>query len=181
MSCEEYHQRQAEFVAMTRAAVAEGKTVAMLDNGDPLIYGPCAWTLTELRDLDTEVVPGLSSFNAANAALRVGVTEGKDTHSVLLASGWTVDEMAVHKSAMVLFTMRTEFKKFIDALSKHYPSETPVAIVFSAGYAAEEKVMHGTLGSILDQVGKENLPFEYLLYVGDFLYDSVDRLSRPKQ
>jgi precorrin-4 methylase len=181
MTCEEYHQKQAEFAAMTRAAVAEGKTVAMLDSGDPLIYGPCSWTLTELRDLDTEVVPGLSCFNAANAALRVGVTEGKDTHSVLLASGWSVDEMAVHRSTMVLFTMRTEFKKFIDALSKHYPPETPVAIVFSAGYADEEKVMYGTLGTIFDQVGERKIPFEYLLYVGDFLSDSVDLLNRSNQ
>ncbi len=169
MSCEEYHQKQAEFAAMVREAVAKGQTVAMLDNGDPLIYGPCAWTLKELRDLETEVVPGLSAFNAANGALRTGVTEGKDSHSVLLASGWSVDEMAVHGATMVLFTMRTEFRKFIDALSKHYPPATPVAIVSSAGYKAKEEVIRGTLGSILDQVGESRLPFEHLLYVGDFL------------
>jgi precorrin-4 methylase len=177
MSCEEYHQKQAEFAAMVRAAVAEGKTVAMLDSGDPLVYGPCSWSLTELRDLDTEVVPGLSCFNAANAALRAGVTEGNNAHSVILASGWSVEEMTVHQSTMVLFTMRTEFKKFIDSLSKHYSSDTPVAIVSSAGYAEKERVMHGTLGSILDQVGKDRPPFEYLLYVGDFLNNSVDRLN----
>ncbi len=169
MSCEEYHQKQAEFASLVREAVAKGQTVAMLDNGDPLIYGPCAWTLTELRDLETEVVPGLSAFNAANAALRTGVTEGKDSHSVLLASGWSVDEMAVHGATMVLFTMRTEFRKFIDALSKHYPPATPVAIVSSAGYKEKEEVMRGTLGTILDQVGESRLPFEHLLYVGDFL------------
>jgi precorrin-4 methylase len=180
MSCEEYHRKQAEFAAIVRAAVAEGKTVAMLDSGDPLVYGPCSWSLTELRDLDTEVVPGLSCFNAANAALRAGVTEGKNAHSVILASGWSVKEMAIHQSTMVLFTMRTEFKKFIDSLAQHYPSDTPVAIVFSAGYAEKEKVMHGSLGSILDQVGEKKLPFEYLLYVGDFLNNSVDRLVNKK-
>ena len=177
MSCEDYHQKQAEFAALVRAAVAEGKTVAMLDSGDPLVYGPCSWSLTELRDLDTEVVPGLSCFNAANAALRAGVTEGQNAHSVILASGWSVEEMAVHQGTMVLFTMRTEFKKFIDSLLKHYPAQTPVAIVSSAGYAEKEKVVHGTLGSILAQVGENKLPFEYLLYVGDFLNNSVDRLS----
>ena len=51
MSCEEYHQKQAEFGAMARKAVAEGKTVAMLDSGDPLIYGPASWTLKEFRDI----------------------------------------------------------------------------------------------------------------------------------
>ncbi len=177
MSCEEYHRRQAEFSAMVREAVAAGQTVAMLDSGDPLVYGPCSWSLTELKDIDTEVVPGLSCFNAANAALRAGVTEGEDTHSVILASGWSVEEMSVHQSTMVLFTMRTDFKKFVDSLSKHYPADTPVAIVFAAGYAEREKVMHGSLGSILEQVGEDRLPFEYLLYVGDFLNKSVDRLS----
>lgn len=173
MSCEEYHLKQAEFSGMVRKAVAEGKTVAMLDNGDPLVYGPSAWTLKELQDLDTEVVPGLSCFNAANAALRAKVTEGKDSHSVIFASGWSVEEMAVHQATMVLFTMRTEFKKFIDSLSRHYSPETPVAIVMNAGYAEKENVMRGSLGTIVDQVGESKLPFEYMLYVGDFLTDRV--------
>ncbi len=171
MSCEEYHNKQEEFAALVRAAVAEGKTVAMLDSGDPLVYGPCAWSLTELRDIDTEVVPGLSCFNAANAALKAGVTEGKSSHSVILASGWSVEEMAVHQSTMVLFTMRTQFKKFVDGLLTQYPADTPVAIVYSAGYIEKEKVVQGTLGTILDQVGTGRMPFEYLLYVGDFLAD----------
>lgn len=171
MSCEDYHQKQAEFEAMVRQAVAEGKTVAMLDTGDPLIYGPCSWSLTALRDLPTEVVPGLSCFNAANAALRAGVTQGKNSHSVLLASGWSVDEMAAHQSTMVLFTMRHEFKKFTDSLARHYPADTPVAIVYKAGYAQDENVTRGTLGTIGAQLGPDKMPFEYLLYVGDFLSD----------
>jgi precorrin-4 methylase len=175
MSCESYHQKQAEFAALVRAAVAQGKTVAMLDSGDPLVYGPCSWSLTELSDLDTEVVPGLSCFNAANAALRAGVTEGSNAHSVILASGWSVEEMAAHQSTMVLFTMRTEFEKFVQSLSKHYPADTPAAVVFSAGYATKEKVIHGTLANIGDQVGHGKLPFEHLLYVGDFLEKSVTR------
>jgi precorrin-4 methylase len=175
MSCEAYHYKQAEFAALVRTAVAQGKTVAMLDAGDPLVYGPCSWSLTELGDLDTEVVPGLSCFNAANAALRAGVTEGRQTHSVILASGWSVEEMAAHQSTMVLFTMRTEFNKFIKSLSKHYPADTPVAVVFSAGYAAREKVVHGTLATIGDRLGQGRLPFEHLLYVGDFLEKSITR------
>ncbi len=171
MSCEAYHQKQAEFERLVRDTVAKGQTVAMLDTGDPLIYGPCSWSLTALRDLPTEVVPGLSCFNAANAALQAGVTQGKNSHSVLLASGWSVDEMAVHQSTMVLFTMRKEFKHFVDALSRHYPAETPVAIVSKAGYAQEEQVTRGTLGTILAQLGGDKMPFEYLLYVGDFLDD----------
>ncbi len=169
MSCEEYHKKQDEVAAMVRQAVAEGKNVAMLDSGDPLIYGPCSWTLSEFKDIETEVVPGLSCFNAANAALKQGVTEGKNSHSVILASGWTVAEMSELQGTMVLFTMRTEFKTFVDALSKHYTADTPVAIVESAGFADKEKVLRSTLGSVLTETEKGKLPFEYLLYVGDFL------------
>jgi precorrin-2 C(20)-methyltransferase len=177
MSCEEYHRKQAEFAAQVRKAVAEGKTVAMLDSGDPLVYGPCSWSLTELSDLDTDVVPGVSCFNAANAALKTGVTEGEKSHSVILASGWSAEEMAAHQSTMVLFTMRREFKEFIDKLSKHYAPETPAAVVVKAGYANEERVVQGTLGTLLDKVGAEKLPFEYMLYVGDFLNKSPDRMT----
>jgi precorrin-4/cobalt-precorrin-4 C11-methyltransferase len=164
-----------EFIALVRGAVSLGKTVAILDSGDPLIYGPCAWCLEEFEDLNPVVVPGLSSFNAANAALRRGITTSENTKSVILtAADWlgkadTIDQLSVHQTTMVLFTMRTEFQEFIDKLSIHYPPETPVAVVKYAGYAGKEEVVQATLGTILDRVGSDRLPFEYLLYVGDFL------------
>ena len=88
-----------------------------------MIYGPYAWCLEEFDDLDSVVVPGVSCFNAANAALRRGITSGQNTKSVILTvADWsgktdTIDKLAVHHSTMVLFTMTTEFKQFIDKLS----------------------------------------------------------------
>ena len=46
--------------------------------------------------------------------------------------------------------------------------EDTVAIVFSVSYP-DEKVIHGTLGTILDVLGEEKLPHLYLFYVGDAL------------
>lgn len=169
MSCEDYQAKQAEFAGIVRDALAKGHTVAMLDSGDPHIYGPSVWALTELRDVNTAVVPGLSALNAANAALATDVTQGRQSRSVILASGWSVEQMAVYQATMVLFTMRTEFKAFIDALSKHYPSQTPVAIVQSAGYVDREQVLRSRLDRIISEVETGKIPFEYLLYVGDFL------------
>ncbi|MCW5212108.1 hypothetical protein VU04_04270, partial [Desulfobulbus sp. TB] len=179
MTCEEYHKKQQDFAARVRKAVAEGKTVAMIDSGDPLVYGPCSWSITELNDLKTEVIPGVSCFNASNAALKAGVTQGEKSHSVILASGWTVDEMARHQSTMVLFTMRNDFKKFIDTLTKYYTPDTPAAVVVRAGYVQDQRVIQGTLGTLLEKVDKEKLPFEYMLYVGDFLKESPDRIQTP--
>jgi hypothetical protein len=33
----------------------------------------------------------------------------------------------------------------------------------------KEKVMYSTLGTVLDELGEDKFPFEYLLYGGDFL------------
>jgi precorrin-4/cobalt-precorrin-4 C11-methyltransferase len=172
---EQLAAKRAEFVAKVRGAVAQGKTVAILDSGDPLIYGPWEWCLEEFEDLHPVVVPGVSSFNAGNAALRKGVTTSDRTKAVILTStDWpgktdTIDKLSVHGSTMVLFTMKAEFKDFVQKLSVNYPPETPVAIVKHAGYHDKEQVILGTLGTIFKEVGDDRLPFEYLIYVGDFL------------
>ena len=133
------------------------------------------WYLEAFEDLDPEVIPGVSCFNAANAALARGITTSDRTKSVILtAADWpgktdTIDKLSVHQSTMVLFTMRTEFKEFIDKLSVNYPPKTPVAVVKHAGYAGKEEIIQATLGTILDRIGQDRLPFEYLIYVGDFL------------
>ena len=185
--CEQMASKRNEFIGIVRRAISEGKTVAVVDSGDPLIYGPWAWCLEEFEDLDPVVIPGVSCFNAGNAALCRGITTSENTKSVILsAADWlgktdTIEKLSVHKTTMVLFTMRTEFKEFIDKLSIHYPPETPVAIVKHAGYAGQEEVVQATLGTIMDQIGKERLPFEYLIYVGDFLTFRYKKAATEKK
>jgi len=185
--CEQITRKRNGFIAMLRQAIERGKTVAVLDGGDPLIYGPWAWCLEEFEDLKPVVVPGLSCFNAANAALRRGITTSEHTKSVILtASDWpgktdTIDKLSVHRSTMVLFTMRTEFRKFIEKLSTNYPAHTPVAVVKHAGYVEKEEVIKATLGTILNQIGNEQLPFEYLIYVGNFLTHRYKKADNPAE
>ncbi|RMF97496.1 MAG: tetrapyrrole methylase [Planctomycetota bacterium] len=170
------------FIKLVREATAEGKVVAVLDSGDPLIYGPWAWSLREFADLHPVVIPGVSCFNAANAALACPIQDGTETKSIILtADDWpgkkdTIDKLAKLNTTMVLFTMRADFDTFIDKLLQSRPPETPVAIVEYAGFADREAVIVGTLGTIRQKVSKEKLPFEYLIYVGDFL-----RLRAPAE
>jgi precorrin-4 methylase len=185
---EKLDAKRKEFVAKVRNAVAQKKTVAILDSGDPMIYGPWEWCLEEFEDLHPVVIPGVSCFNAGNAALKKGVTTSDRTKSVILtATDWpgktdTIEKLSVHGSTMVLFTMRAEFKDFIAKLSVKYPPETPVAIVKNAGYRDKEQVIRGTLGTIVKDVGEDRLPFEYLIYVGDFLTHRYKKpATRPRQ
>jgi precorrin-4 methylase len=161
-----------------RAAVAEGKTVAIIDGGDPTVYGPHTGYLKEFADLNPEVVPGLSSFNAANAALLRGVTSGRVSHSVILTAAMgsrddykgkdTLAELARTQSSMVFFTMGMDLPEVVGQLLESYPADTPIAIVSHAGSSEKQEVLLATLETILERTGG-NLPFEHLIYVGDFL------------
>ena len=172
---EERRKRRAELVSKIRSQIAKGKIVSVLDSGDPLIYGPMAWYLEEFKDLNPIVVPGVSCFNAANAALRKSITSGKETRSVVLTSRRDIEKMSAHHPTMVIFTMGTEFKDLITRLTKLYPSQTPIGIVLYAGYKEKESVIRGTLKNIINKVGDEKLPFEHLIYVGDFLEQKMKR------
>jgi precorrin-4 methylase len=44
-----------------------------------------------------------------------------------------------------------------------------VAIVMNAGYKDKEKVVTGTLGDITDRMKDVKRPFEYMIYIGDFI------------
>lgn len=188
--CEEYQRKQRECIDLILRTIRRGQNVAMLDNGDPLVYGPCAWTLEALGDhkVATTVVPGVSSFNAANAALKRGVTTSDRTRSVILAAADfpgvedTLEKLSVHRTTLALFTMRAEFGDFVKKLSTHYPPETPLAVVIYAGYADRERVIHTTLGRATQDVDASQLPFEYMIYVGDFLKHRYQKqVPTPKQ
>ena len=46
---DEIERKRNEFVSLVRGAVKQGKTVAVLDAGDPLVYGPSAWCPRGIR------------------------------------------------------------------------------------------------------------------------------------
>jgi len=172
---EKIQRERAEFIAKVRAALSRGETVAILDNGDPLLYGPYVWCLEEFADANPEVVPGVSCFNAANAALGQSVAGGKETKSLIITSAdWpgttdTIERLAKLHTTMVLFTMQKSFGYFIDRLRRSCSPETPVAVVIRAGDPHRQRVVRGTLGNISKKIDTDKLPFEYLIYVGDFL------------
>lgn len=162
-----------------RACVAAGGVVAVLSYGDPTLYGPQVGYLEAFRDLHPEVVPGVSSFAAANAALACALTGGRASQSVILSLGKNANAgyagsdrlsvLAQSRSALVLFTMKTDLARVVAELRSGYPGDTPVAIVCHAGDAARQEVLRATLDTLEDVASRRELPFEHLIYVGDFL------------
>jgi len=170
VTCEENRKKRVKLISGIRSAIAAGKTVAVLGSGDLLIYGgPYRWYLKEFADVNPRVIPGVSCFNAANAALRKDVASGKETRAVVLTTVREIEKLSKHHPTMVIFTMHTKFKDLVEKLKNLYPLQTPIAVVVYAGYKEKERVIKGRLNTILELVGDEKFPFEHLVYVGDFL------------
>jgi precorrin-4/cobalt-precorrin-4 C11-methyltransferase len=160
-----------------RQAVAVGKLVLFIDSGDPLIYGPWVWMLQEFKDMNVEVVPGISSFNAGLSALKKDGTWARNTHSIILTTDRAqsqdrLEALAALQCSMVIFTHRTKFEDIMGKLKTRYAPETPIAVVFYAGYKEKQRIINGNLETIESAVKSETLPLEHIIFVGDFLtYD----------
>lgn len=175
----EVADQEAEVRRIVRQAVGSDRTVAVLDYGDPCLYGPQAGYLREFQDLQPVVIPGISSFNAANAALGRALATRQGTNSVILATARqarpdyggrdSLARLAETRPTMVIFTMGIDLPLVVAQLSQHYPGDTPVAIVAQAGVPEQQSVRHGTLATLAQDAAADPPPFEHLIYVGDFL------------
>jgi precorrin-4 methylase len=166
---EQSKEELSQFVEKVRNLVAAGKTVVIADAGDPAVYCPWSWITDEFADLQPIVVPGLSSFSAANAALGQSITQYNG--SVLISGGEDLgasDKSGRLKLTLVLFTYHAKLNELVPRLRAHYPADTPMAVVCEASYPTQ-RVVWGTLATILERTANEHLPHLYLIYAGDGL------------
>lgn len=180
--CEELINMRKDRASCIRKLKAEGKTIAMLEGGDPCIFGSLRWIKQEFSDSEFEVVPGISSFNVANALLKREVADAYvadwQTRSVFLTTPTreharkdSVDSLAKHRATMVFFMPREFEEKILPKLKRHYPLDTPVAIVYKAGFPKEQMVIKSTLGDFPVQAPEKR--WSRLIYVGEFLKDAA--------
>ena len=75
-----------QVIAVMEQAEQEGKMTARVHTGDPSLYGAVREQMTELekRRIQYEVIPGVSSFLAAGAALKREYTLPGVSQSVIL-------------------------------------------------------------------------------------------------
>jgi precorrin-4 C11-methyltransferase len=176
--------RLEEQVAVMRDAVARGETVVRLHTGDPAIFGA---TLEQMRSLERlgitrQVVPGVSSVFAAAAALGIELTVAGDTQTVILTrlagetpmpSGEALRDLAVHRTSLVIFLSAGMLERVVDEFaSAGYAPDTPIAVVFRASWP-DERVMHGTLADIVDQVQSAEITHQALIVVSPALSATV--------
>lgn len=155
-----------------RDAYAAGKCIVVMDFGDPGIFSPQRGYLMEFADLKPVIIPGVSSFNAANAALGCDVISA-DKHALVMTEaaagrrGWEkrLANAARTGATLVLFTMKMDLAAAVAVLRKYYPKDTPVSFVRDAGYAETQDIIRTRLDTAIAATeGKLN--WAYLMYIG---------------
>lgn len=175
-----------EVVEVMEEGIDKDLNIVRLHTGDPTIYGAIREQidLLEEKEIDYNVVPGVSSFTAACASIRREFTLPDVSQTIILTriKGRTPvpeDEdlatLAKHNASMAIFLSIGSIGKVVDKLIEGYGrSNVPVAIVYKATWE-DEKIIFGTLMDIEEKVKKENIVKTAQILVGDFIEGQYER------
>lgn len=177
-----------EIVAHMAEAHAAGQDVARVHSGDPSLYGALAEQMRRLEELGIpyEVVPGVSSFTAAAAALRLELTPAAANQTVILsrAPGRTglpanesLADLARHRVGMVLFLSAAQVAEVVESLAPHYGLDAPVVVAYRVTWP-EEKLLRCTLATLADTLKREQITLSALILIGPMLEPDRARNSK---
>jgi precorrin-4/cobalt-precorrin-4 C11-methyltransferase len=154
-----------------------------LHTGDPSIYGAIREQMNSLDRLgiDYEVVPGISSFQAAAAALKTELTAPEVSQTIILSrtSGRTpmpekeeLKHLAQTRSTLCLFLSVHKMAEVADELARWYGADCPIAVVFHASWP-DEKIIRGELNNIAVKIENAEIKKTAMIVVGQALLRDI--------
>ncbi len=176
-----------EQFALMKEFYDRGCLVVRLHTGDPCIYGAIQEQMAffDRYGMSYHITPGISSFQAAAAALRSQFTIPEKVQSIILTRGEGRTPMpekeklhllARSQSTMCIYLSAAIVDEVQKELLMSYPPETPVAACYKLTWK-EEKIYRGQLKDLARIVHDNNLSLTTLLVVGDAI-DNRNGLSK---
>jgi precorrin-4/cobalt-precorrin-4 C11-methyltransferase len=168
-----------QLVEVFKEAHVRDEDVARVHTGDPSIFGSTAEQMRQLEALgiEYEIVPGVSSFTAAAAALGKELTLPELSQTVILtrAEGRTpmpplekLEDLARHRATMCLFLSVNLIRDVVAQLMPAYGEACPVVVVQRASWP-DQCVVRGTLANIGDKVREARITATAMILVGEVL------------
>lgn len=165
-----------DIITIYQEAKNRGIDVVRLHSGDPSIYGAIREQMNELDrlNIEYEVTPGISSFQAAAAALRTELTAPEVAQTIILtrSSGRTplppeqeLDRLAQAHATLCIFLSVQKIEEIVNQLIHHYGEDCPVAVIYHVSWP-DEKVIEGELGNIALKVKEAGLDQTSMIIVG---------------
>jgi precorrin-4/cobalt-precorrin-4 C11-methyltransferase len=177
-----------EIVAELRAAHARGEDVARVHTGDPSIFGAIA---EQMRALDAlgipyEVIPGVSSFTAAAAAIKKELTLPGVSQAVVIAraegrtavpEGQRLPELARARATLALFLSTGRLDEAARELAAEYGPACPAVLVHKATHP-DQQIVRGTLADIAARARELGIGATAMVLVGPALADGAGEPSK---
>jgi len=154
-----------------------GKFVVRLHTGDPSIYGAIQEQMAFFDDegFEYEIVPGVSSFQAAAAVLQSQFTVPEKVQTIILTrgSGRTpvpdrerLSELARARATMCIYLSAEWSDEVQSELLRHYDADTPVAVCYRLTWE-DQQVWRGRLDELSALVQESGKSRTVLLVVGE--------------
>lgn len=176
-----------EQFALMKEFYDRGLFVVRLHTGDPCIYGAIQEQMAffDRYKMSYHITPGISSFQAAAAALKSQFTIPEKVQSIILTRGEgrtpmpekeQLHKLAQSQSTMCIYLSAGIAEQVQAELLQAYPPETPVAACYKLTWK-EEQIYRGELKDLAKIVRENNLTLTTLLVVGEAI-DNRKGLSR---
>lgn len=162
-------------------AAREGLRVARVHSGDPALWGAVQEQADRCRELGlrVQIVPGVSAFSAAAAAVGRELTVPEVAQTVILTrlgGGKTpmpaaerLAELARHRATMAIFLSAARSGQLAAELAAGgYPPDTPVVVAYRVSWP-EETILACTLADLEGTVKAHRLWKHTLFLVGPAL------------
>ena len=175
-----------EQFALMKDFYDRGQLVVRLHTGDPCIYGAIQEQMNffDRYGMRYHITPGISSFQAAAAALQSQFTIPEKVQIILTrGEGRTpmpekekLSLLARSQSTMCIFLSAGVIDQVQQELLEHYPPTTPVAACYHLTWK-DERIYRGELKDLAQIVKENNLTLTTMIVVGDAI-DNREGLSR---
>ena len=178
---EQFGYSYEEKMEIVRGSVAKGKIVVFVTMGDPYLYGMTRGLKDRLdkAGIEYEMIPGVSAVNACCAIIKESMT-GLGVANTAICTTYKdrpdaeeyLKEVASLKASVALF-MSVDRLDFVCGIFKtYYPVSTPVVVISNAT-RDNQKIVRGTLDSIVGNTEMENVG-DGLILIGEFIDKEYD-------
>jgi precorrin-4/cobalt-precorrin-4 C11-methyltransferase len=166
-------------VEVMRTAEADGVDTIRLHSGEPSIYGAIReqMNLLDRYGISYQVVPGISAFQAAAAALATELTAPEVSQTVILTrtAGRTpmpekevLEHLAASRSTLCIYLSTHKIDKVSETLKPFYGADCPAAVIYHASWP-DQQIISGNLADIAEKVRLAGIQKSALIMVGDAL------------
>ncbi len=166
-------EKRLEAIDLIKTEINKGKNVAVLDYGDLTVWSGSSYMWDHFDRKTMEIIPGLGSFNVGSTMLEAHT--GCNGSIILTSSGGILSAKDMFRAAaekgetLCVFMALKELGALADFLKETYGKDTPVHIVYRAGYSGSGKTVITDVSGMEEAVNREPEKHLFLLFVGPCL------------